>query len=220
MDVVGIPKALGRGSLVFLRPVKPPASACMGGNRLGANSLLDTVVFGRRAGQCAAEFAKEHPMSTLSKSQGDGDRQLVSSILARKGNGGTVAEIRYTMGTTMNRHLSVFRDHEGMHTAQQIIQQLQERWKEVSVKDKGQVFNTGLISALELRFMLDCAETIIAGALTRQESRGAHFRTDFLERDDEHWLKHILLYHSAEGPPQLDYLPVCITQWEPQTRVY
>jgi succinate dehydrogenase / fumarate reductase flavoprotein subunit len=198
-------------------------AACVslhGGNRLGANSLLDTVVFGRRAGQCAAEFAKKHPMPKVSESLGDVDRKLVSSILARKDNGETVAEIRYAMGTTMNRHLSVFRDHEGMQTAQQIIQQLQERWEGVAIKDKGHVFNTGLISALELRFMLDCAETIVTSALTRKESRGAHFRTDYLERDDEHWLKHILLYHSPEGPPRMDYLPVCITQWQPQTRVY
>ncbi|UCE62485.1 MAG: FAD-binding protein [Nitrospirota bacterium] len=198
-------------------------AACVslhGGNRLGANSLLDTVVFGRRAGLCAAQFAKENPISPVSENACEDDHLLVTSLLARKGNEDTVAGIRHIMGTTMNRHLSVFRDHEGMQTAQQIIRQLKERWEGVAIKDKGHVFNTGLIAALELRFMLDCAETIIAGALTRKESRGAHFRTDYLERDDEHWLKHILLYHSTEGPPQMDYLPVCITQWEPQTRVY
>jgi len=198
-------------------------AACVslhGGNRLGANSLLDTVVFGRRAGQCAAQFAKENPISPVSATSCDDDHKLVASLLARKGEGETVAEIRRTMGTTMNRHLSVFRDHEGMQTAQQIIRQLNERWEGVAIKDKGQVFNTGLISALELRFMLDCAEAIITSALTRKESRGAHFRTDYLERDDEVWLKHILLYQSIEGPPQMDYLPVRLTQWEPQTRVY
>ena len=198
-------------------------AACVslhGGNRLGANSLLDTVVFGRRAGTCAAEYAKDNPITPVSDFACQTDQRLVTSLLARQGNNDTVAEIRHIMGTTMNRHLSVFRDHEGMQNAQQVIRQLKERWEGVSIKDKGQIFNTGLISALELRFMLDCAETIITGALTRKESRGAHFRTDYLERDDEHWLKHILLYHNPDGPPRMEYLPVCITQWEPQTRVY
>ena len=84
----------------------------------------------------------------------------------------------------------------------------------------GHVFNTGVIAALELGFMLDCAETIITGALTRKESRGAHFRTDHLDREDDEWLKHILLYHTDTGPPHIEYLPVRITQWEPQMRVY
>ncbi len=82
------------------------------------------------------------------------------------------------------------------------------------------MFNTGLVAALELGFMLDCAETIIVGALTRTESRGAHFRTDYLDRDDEQWLKHVLVYYTPDGPPQVEYLPVCITQWQPQIRVY
>ena len=198
-------------------------AACVslhGGNRLGANSLLDTVVFGRRAGRCAADYAKKNPNPKISDSTTEDDRNLVSSILDRKGNGDTVAGIRLQMGTTMNRHLSVFRDHEGMETAKKLIMDLKKRWQEVAITDKGQVFNTGVIAVLELRFMLDCAETIIVGALTRKESRGAHFRTDYLERDDEHWLKHILQYPSQNGTPEVDYLPVRITQWEPQTRVY
>jgi succinate dehydrogenase/fumarate reductase flavoprotein subunit len=82
------------------------------------------------------------------------------------------------------------------------------------------VFNTGVVAALELSFMLDCAEAIITGALTREESRGAHFRTDYLDRDDEEWLKHILLFHQPEGEPDSTFLPVRITQWQPQIRVY
>ncbi len=198
-------------------------TACVslhGGNRLGANSLLDTVVFGRRAGACAAEYAKTLNDPKISEALVDVDHDLVSSILRRPSHDDTIARIRLEMGQTMNRHLSVFREEEGMRTARQVIHALKDRWLTVGITDKGHVFNTGLVNTLELGFMLDCAETIIAGALTRQESRGAHFRTDYLNRDDEDWLRHILLYHSANGSPEIDYLPVRITQWKPQTRVY
>ena len=107
-----------------------------------------------------------------------------------------------------------------METAQNVIMNLKERAHQVAIGDKGRVFNTGVIASIELGFMLDCDHTIIKGALTRKESRGAHFRTDHLERDDEHWLKHILQYPTPNGLPEVDYLPVRITQWEPKTRVY
>ena len=198
-------------------------TACVslhGGNRLGANSLLDTVVFGRRAGTCAAEYAHTLPSSTIPDSAMEADTRLVADIVSRKGPGERAAALRLEMGTTMNRHVSVFREEEGMETALHQITQLKARWPDLTIQDKGQVFNTGLIAALELGFMLDCAEAIIVGALTRQESRGAHFRTDYLDRDDEHWLKHVLLYHRPDAPPHVDYLPVRITQWQPQIRVY
>ncbi|MDH4361196.1 MAG: FAD-binding protein, partial [Nitrospirota bacterium] len=198
-------------------------TACVslhGGNRLGANSLLDTVVFGRRAGQCAAEYAKTLPPPTIPESAMEADKQLVATILSREGSGERAATLRLEMGTTMNRYLSVFRAQEGMETAALRLLDLKARWPGITIQDKGQVFNTGLVAALELGFMLDCAEAIIMGALTREESRGAHFRTDFLNRDDEQWLKHVLLYHTADGPPRVEYLPVTITQWEPQVRVY
>ena len=178
------------------------------------------MVFGRRAGKCAADYAKESPNPQISNNVTQQDRNLVSSIFNRKGNGDTVAGIRLHMGKTMNRHLSVFRDHEGMETAEKVIKNLKDRAQEVAIGHKGRVFNTGVIAAIELEFMLDCAHTIITGAMTRKESRGAHFRTDYLERDDEHWLTHILQYPTSEGSPEVDYLPVRITQWEPQTRVY
>ncbi|GJL59169.1 MAG: fumarate reductase flavoprotein subunit [Nitrospirales bacterium] len=198
-------------------------TACLslhGGNRLGANSLLDTVVFGRRAGTCAAEYANTISSPTVPDSVIDADNNLVAGIVGRKGPGERAAALRLEMGITMNKHVSVFRDEEGMEAALRHITNLKTRWSDLTIQDKGQVFNTGLIAALELGFMLDCAEAIIVGALTRQESRGAHFRTDFLDRDDEHWLKHVLLYHKPDGPPHVDYLPVRITQWQPQIRVY
>lgn len=198
-------------------------TACVslhGGNRLGANSLLDTIVFGRRAGQCAADYARTIPPPTISEHLMENDQQLVTNLLARKGPGERAAALRLEMGTTMNRYVSVFREQEGLETARQHIQALKTRWPDVTIQDKGQVFNTGLIAVLELGFMLDCAEAIIAGALTRKESRGAHFRTDYLDRDDEDWLRHILLYHRPESEPLTAFLPVTITQWQPQIRVY
>ena len=198
-------------------------AACLslhGGNRLGANSLLDTVVFGRRAGRCAGEYAKTFPQPRIGDGVVKDGANNIKKIFARPDTGDTIARIRHEMGSAMTEGLGVFRDQEGMALTQRTVAGLRERWNRVAIHDKGQVFNTSLVRALELDFMLDCAETIALGALTRKESRGAHFRTDCLHRDDEHWLKHILLSHRPGGPPQLDFLPVRITQWEPQVRVY
>ena len=198
-------------------------AACLslhGGNRLGANSLLDTVVFGRRAGRCAGEYAKTLPQPRIGDGVVKDGENNIKSIFARPDTGDTVARIRHEMGSAMTEGLGVFRDQEGMALTQRTVADLRERWNRVAIHDKGQVFNTSLVRALELDFMLDCAETIVLGALARKESRGAHFRTDCLHRDDEHWLKHILISHRPGGPPQLDFLPVRITQWEPQVRVY
>lgn len=198
-------------------------AACVslhGANRLGANSLLDTVVFGRRAGQCAAEYAKSIPAPVIPDSALEADRDMVEALLARQGQGERAAALRLEMGTTMNRYVSVFREEDGLETARKRIQALKTRWSGVTLQDKGRVFNTGVMSILELGFMLDCAEAIIAGAITRTESRGAHFRTDFLDRDDEDWLKHILLYHQEQAEPDIRFLPVRVTQWQPQVRVY
>jgi succinate dehydrogenase / fumarate reductase flavoprotein subunit len=198
-------------------------TACVslhGGNRLGANSLLDTIVFGRRAGYHAAEYAHTISSPSISEHLMENDQKIVRNLLAREGPEERAAAIRLEMGTTMNRFVSVFREHEGLETARGRIQALKARWPAITIQDKGQVFNTGMIAVLELSFMLDCAEAIIEGALTRTESRGAHFRTDYLDRDDEDWLKHILLYYQPGNIPDTNFLPVHITQWQPQIRVY
>lgn len=198
-------------------------AACLslhGGNRLGANSLLDTVVFGRRAGRCAGEYAKTLALPRISDGVVKDGENALKKILTRPETGDTVARIRQEMGCAMTEGFGVFRDEDGMAHAQQAVGSLRERWNRVAIHDKGQVFNTSLVRALELDFMLDCAETIALGAVTRTESRGAHFRTDCLHRDDDHWLKHILIHHRPDGPPQLDFLPVRITRWEPEVRVY
>ncbi len=190
-----------------------------GGNRLGANSLLDTIVFGRRSGEAAAIYSREAARADVSDSRLSLDEDLIKALLDRQDNGDTPAAIRLELGTAMNDYVAVFRTIEGMQTAREKIRSLSERYETVSVQDKGHVFNTNLIATLELGFMLECAETIVVSALERKESRGAHFMTEFPQRDDENWLKHIMVRQSPDGP-QLDYVPVTITQWEPQVRSY
>ncbi len=197
-------------------------AACVsvhGGNRLGANSLLDTIVFGRRSGAAAALFAKERPEVRISESRLSLDEDHIKEILSRPDNNDTPAKIRLDMGVTMNEHAAVFRTTEGLQVAQEKIALLKERYKSVPVQDKGSIFNTNLIFALELGFMLDCAETIVIGAKERKESRGAHTMLDYPDRDDENWLKHIRITSTDKGP-KVDYIPVKITQWEPQIRSY
>ena len=198
-------------------------AACVslhGGNRLGANSLLDTVVFGRRAGHCAAEFAKETNLKEVSPSVMAQYEAQVRVFLSNDNENDTVAGIRLEMGQTMNEHLAVFRNREGMEMALSTVHQLRDRYSRVGVRDRGMTFNTGLIFALEMGFMLDCAEAIVVGGLERKESRGAHFRTDMPERDDENWMKHVMVYRNPDGSPRIEYLPVVVTRWEPQKRVY
>ena len=191
-----------------------------GGNRLGANSLLDTVVFGHRAGNHAAEVATDMEFKPLNvEALVEQEEKKVREMLERDSNGDRIAKIRLDMGTTMNQHLGVFRDEDGMRQALRTVAELKQRYENVPVEDKGQVFNTDLVFALELGFMLECAETIVVSALDRKETRGAHSRTDAPQRDDENWLKHVLMTQSEAGP-QISYLPVIITQWKPEARKY
>ena len=190
-----------------------------GGNRLGANSLLDTIVFGRRSGEAAATYSREKRDRSIPESRLSQDEDHLKEIMARKDNGDTPAKIRLDMGSTMNDYVAVFRTTEGMETAREKLRSLNDRYQRVPVQDKGRVFNTNVIFAIELGFMLDCAETIVVSALERKESRGAHFRLEYPERDDENWLKHITVRHTPDGP-RLEYTPVTITQWQPQIRSY
>ena len=198
-------------------------AACVsvhGGNRLGANSLLDTVVFGHRAGNHAAEISRDAEyrsvnVDTLVKNE----EERIGAIQARDANGDRVAKIRWEMGTMMNQHLGVFRDENGMSEALSGIRNLKGRYAKVPVENKGRIFNTDLIFALELGFMLDCAEAIVVSALERKDSRGAHTLRDYPRRDDENWLKHILVTQTERGP-EVSHMPVVITQWTPEERKY
>ena len=191
-----------------------------GGNRLGANSLLDTVVFGHRAGDHAAEVARGMEFKSFDiEGWVEKEERRLQALLARESNGDRVANIRWDMGSTMTQYLGVYRDQAGMTEASNTIIKLKERYASVSVEDKGSVFNTDLVFALELGMMLECAETIVASGLERKESRGAHSRLDLTERDDENWLKHILVTRKDDGI-QISHQPVVITQWKPEERKY
>ncbi|MFQ5860613.1 MAG: FAD-binding protein [Dehalococcoidia bacterium] len=191
-----------------------------GGNRLGANSLLDTVIFGRRAGEHAAALAQELPLNRINAEAYLAlEEQRLRQLLDRQANGDSWSKIRWELGNTLDQHLSVFRTQEGMETALRTVRKLKERYARVPVQDKGRVFNTDLIFTLEVGYMLDCAEVALVSGLERKESRGAHYRLDYPRRDDENWLKHILVT-PAEAEPQISYLPVVITQWPPQERTY
>ena len=190
-----------------------------GANRLGGNSLLETVVFGRRAGAAAAEASKSMAAKPLSPSITQRDEEKIKEIMTREDKGESAARIRLAMGITMHENVGVFRVEEKLKVAQKDIQDLKEKYTRVSVQDKGRVFNYSLQFALEVGFMLDLAEALVAGAINRQESRGGHTRKDYPERDDENWLKHTLVYQTPEGP-RLEYLPVTMTRWQPERRVY
>jgi succinate dehydrogenase / fumarate reductase flavoprotein subunit len=191
-----------------------------GGNRLGANSLLDTLIFGRRSGIHAANRAKQTEVGRPSAATlADEERQIQEIMGRERGSGRRVSEIRRELGETMDKYVAVFRDEQGIESALEIVKRLKEEAKGVYIDDHGAVFNQDVLGAIELGYMLDNAEAACVGALHRKESRGAQYRTDFPERNDEEWLKHIDLKMNGEGP-EISYSDVTITQWQPMERTY
>jgi succinate dehydrogenase / fumarate reductase flavoprotein subunit len=191
-----------------------------GGNRLGANSLLDTLIFGRRSGVDAATRAQGMGPSHPSSSTLDAEEKQIAEIMSRaKDSGRRVSEIKAELGETMDSKVAVFRDAEGIEQALETVRRLKEEAKTAYIDDKGSVFNQDVLGAIELGYMLDCAECSCVGAAHRTESRGAQFRTDFPERNDEEWLKHIDLVKTDDGP-EISYSDVTITEWQPQERTY
>lgn len=192
-----------------------------GANRLGTNSLVDLVVFGRRAGIHMAETIrkegrKKEPLPD------DADRRvraMLEDVLSRT-QGEPVTVVRSALQQTMMDHVSVFRNEETLATALEDLKQIRERAKRVVIRDKSKRFNTELMDAVELGFLVDLAEVITRSALNRTESRGAHSREDYPKRDDENWLKHTLIYREAEGAYRFDYKPVTITRFQPKERKY
>jgi succinate dehydrogenase / fumarate reductase flavoprotein subunit len=199
-------------------------TACVsahGGNRLGANSLLETVVFGKIAGEVATEYARDTDFAEPSADahRADNERRIKEVLDRPDVPDDYTAKVRLEMGQAMNEHLAVFRTEDGMQAAAAKVQELKQRYERLSVPHKGRVYNTSLIFHLELGFMLDLSETICAAGLTRKESRGAHFRRDMPERNDDEWMKHTTAV-LENGGAKVGTLPVTITTWEPQARVY
>jgi fumarate reductase flavoprotein subunit len=193
-----------------------------GANRLGSNSLPELLVFGARAGQAAAEFASSQPTpgpAVLAQAQ-DEERRLEQEYLHKTGGSERLATIRQEMQKTMEQSAGIFRSGASLAEAAGKLRQLQERMRNVGLEDQSRTFNTERASAIELSFMLDVAETIVQSALRREESRGAHQRTDFPARDDARFLVHSLSYRNADGSCNVEYRPVTITRWPPAERVY
>ena len=191
-----------------------------GGNRLGANSLLDTLIFGRRSGEHAARQAIHMPMPVTPTARVEETERAIAAIINREPGGRRVAAIKDELGETMNQYVAVFRDADGLNKAHEIIRRLMEEAPKAAIDDRGTVFNQDVIAAIELGYMLDCAEAIVVGAIERKESRGAQFRTDFPQRNDDEWLKHIDISVNGTDVPEVSYSQVTITRWEPQERTY
>jgi fumarate reductase flavoprotein subunit len=193
-----------------------------GANRLGSNSLPELLVFGARAGRAAAEFAARQPEpSTAVLAQAEDERRrLEREFLRKTGGRERLAVLREEMQRTMEGCAGIYRNGAALAEAAGKLRQLQERFRSVALQDDSRTFNTELAAALELSFMLDVAESVVQSALRREESRGAHQRTDFPARDDQRYLAHSLALRNPDGSCRVDYQPVTITRWPPGERVY
>ena len=196
-------------------------AACVsihGANRLGGNSLMETLVFGKSAGVAAAGFAARAAPATLSPEDVDPVTASYRAWFDRR-DGEDPSALRIELQQTMDRHVNIFRNAADLAEGLRKVRAIRERYSKVRVVDQSRVFNLNLADAIETGHMIDLAEVIIVGALARTESRGAHFRTDYPKRDDAQWMKHTLAQATSSGPV-LSYAPVGYTRWEPKERVY
>jgi succinate dehydrogenase / fumarate reductase flavoprotein subunit len=197
-----------------------------GSNRLGTNSLLDINVFGKRAGKNAVEYVKTAKFTPLPDDPAKGIRELLEMLRTSTGTE-RIAVIRKELQDSMDRNAQVFRTEESLIEVTQVIEGLRERYKNIAVQDKGKRFNTDLLEAVELGFLLDLAEVVVYSAMSRKESRGGHFREDYPDRDDANYLVHTMAYlagdaHSADAGDhiRLGTKPVVITRYQPMERKY
>ena len=190
-----------------------------GANRLGTNSLLDIVVFGRRGGAAMAAYVNEVSHADLPKQVEDETSGLIERL--RAGTGGeNVADIRLRLQDEMMDKASVFRTDESLRTVLDTVRSLRERYQRASIQDKGEIFNYDLTEAIELGFLIDLAESLVVSAMARTESRGAHFRDDHPTRDDANWMRHSLAFRNDDDTVRLDYKAVVGGKYEPMERKY
>ena len=193
-----------------------------GANRLGSNSLTECLVFGARAGRAAAEFADQSGSvgASVGAQVRDEERRLHENFLGATDGTDRIATLRAEMQTTMEESAGIYRVGVTLDSAAATMCRLRQRARRLKLDDRSRTFNTELVSALELGYMLDLAEVILRSAAQRTESRGAHQRTDYPDRDDERFLAHSLVHRRADGSARIEYLPVTITKWPPGDRVY
>jgi len=197
-----------------------------GSNRLGTNSLLDINVFGKRAGNNAVEYIKTAEAVPLPEDPAGAVRRMIDELRTSTGTE-RIAAIRKELQDEMDRNAQVFRTDESLSQVTQTIHELRDRYRKVQVQDKGKRYNTDLLEAVELGFLLDLAEVVVYSARNRKESRGGHMRDDFPKRDDENYMKHTMAYltgdpHSSDAADHitLDWKPVVVTRYQPMERKY
>ncbi|MGH2739946.1 MAG: succinate dehydrogenase flavoprotein subunit [Actinomycetota bacterium] len=190
-----------------------------GANRLGTNSLLDIVVFGKRGGQHAARYASEADLPPLPAEPEKPTADLLGRLLSETG-AASFADIREGLQENMSDLASVVRSAEGLEKMRAILAELREQYDRAVVQDKGTLYNTDLMEGVELGYLLDCAGALVEAALAREESRGGHYREDHPLRDDERWLRHSLAYREPDGSVHLESKPVKLGVYEPMERKY
>ena len=191
-----------------------------GANRLGTNSSSDCLVYGMLTGRQAADYAMKNSIREVPMDVVEAEEKRIFDRILKGSTGENPYHIRREMQSTMGTHVYIFRDEKGLKEALRKIKELRERFGQGHVADKDLEYNINLIHVLELDAMLEIAQVVVASALNRTESRGAHTRLDYPKRDDENWLKHTLISRGAEGEPLFSYLPVTITKWPPAERKY
>ncbi len=190
-----------------------------GANRLGTNSLVDILVFGRRMGIAGADYCRSAEWKPLPSDASDTTRAQIEAILANS-SGQSAADIRRELQVEMMDKAGVFRTGEGLETVKKTVDDLKQRYLKVGVTDRGTSFNTELLEAVELGNLLELAEVTVESCIARTESRGAHAREDYPDRDDANWLKHTLAYREPDGSIRMDYKPVVLGTFEPKERKY
>ena len=198
-------------------------SACVsvhGANRLGTNSLLDIVVFGKRAGQSMVDYVSSTKPMSLSDNAAEDLSNKINKLMSKEHSlEFSVPRIREELQDSMEENAKIFRTEDSLEKQTEILADLRDRYQNITISDKGKVFNTELLEAIELEYLLDMSDTTVASALHRKESRGAHSRVDHVERDDKNWLKHSFAFKNGNSV-KLDYKDVELGNYEPKERKY